>query len=87
MDKKIVLFKSPTCGPCKLFAPVCKSVAEQISAEYIEIDVSTDEGVKVAEANGITHSGTAWYEKDGKIKIKWERPAPANKLIADIESL
>lgn len=86
MDKKIVLFKSPTCGPCKLFAPVCKSVAEQISAEYVEIDVSTDEGFKFASENGISHSGTAWYEEDGKIKITWERPAPANKLIADIES-
>lgn len=80
------MFKSPTCGPCKLFAPVVKQVAEQIGAEYIEIDVSTDEGNKFASENGITRSGCAWYEENGEIKIRWEQPVPPTKLIADINS-
>jgi thiol-disulfide isomerase/thioredoxin len=85
--KKLVMFKAPTCGPCKLFGPVVKQVAEEIGAEYIEIDVSTDEGNAFAEKNGITHSGCAWYEVDNDIKIRWERPVPPAKLKEDIGSL
>ena len=81
------MFKSPTCGPCKLFAPMVKQAAEAIDAEYIEIDVSTDDGYKFAAENGITHSGCAWYEVNKEIKIKWERPVPATKLLADIKQL
>jgi thiol-disulfide isomerase/thioredoxin len=83
--KKIVLFKSPTCGPCKLFAPVLKGVAEKVGAEYVEIDVTSEEGFKYAEANGITHSGVAWYEENGDVKVKWERPAPEAKLLSDLQ--
>jgi thiol-disulfide isomerase/thioredoxin len=85
--KKLVIFKSPTCGPCKLFAPMVKQAAETIGAEYVEIDVSTDEGFKFAAENGITHSGCAWYEVKNEIKIKWDKPVPAVKLLADINSL
>ena len=60
---------------------------EAIDAEYIEIDVSTDDGYKFAAENGITHSGCAWYEVNEEIKIKWGRPVPATKLLADIKQL
>jgi thiol-disulfide isomerase/thioredoxin len=85
--KKLVIFKSPTCGPCKLFAPMVKQAAESIEAEYIEIDVSTEDGLKFASENGITHSGCAWYEVDNEIKIRWDKPVPATKLLADINNL
>ena len=85
--KKLVLFKSPTCGPCKLFGPMVKQAATELNIEYVEVDVSTDEGSKYARENGITHSGCAWYEEDGNIKIRWEHPVPAKKLIADIEKV
>ena len=85
--KKIVIFKSPTCGPCKLFAPQVKKAADELNLEYVEIDVTTDEGSKYARDNGITHSGCAWYSEDDQIKIRWEHPVPAAKLIADINKL
>ena len=85
--KKIILFKSPTCGPCKLFGPMVKQAAETIGAEYVEIDVSTDEGYEFASKNGIHRSGCAWYEVDGEVKLKWEQPVPADKLVSDINSL
>lgn len=85
--KKLVIFKSPTCGPCKLFAPMVKQAAEAIEAEYIEIDVSTEDGLKFASENGINHSGCAWYEVDNEIKIRWDKPVPATKLLADINNL
>ena len=85
--KKFVMFKSPTCGPCKLFAPMVKQAAESIEAEYIEIDVSTEDGLKFASENSITHSGCAWYEVDNEVKIRWDKPVPATKLLADINGL
>ena len=83
--KKLILFKSPTCGPCKLFAPVVKSAAEKLEAEYIEIDVSSDEGFELAKKYGIRNSGSAVYEIDEKVKFKWAQPVPLDKLLADIK--
>jgi thiol-disulfide isomerase/thioredoxin len=82
--KKIVLFKSPTCGPCKLFAPVCKQVAEQVQVEYEEIDVTTESGLAIAKQYNISHSGCALYIVDNEVKITWERPVPPAKMLADL---
>ena len=79
--KKIVLYKSPTCGPCKMFAPICKKCAEANCLEYEEIDVTTDEGLKKAEANNVTHSGVAMLVIDNVVKYTWDRPCPENKFM------
>ena len=83
--KKLILFKSPTCGPCKLFAPVVKSAAEKLEAEYIEIDVSSDDGFEIAKKYGIRNSGSAVYEIDDEVKFKWTQPVPLDKLLTDIK--
>ena len=82
--KKIILFKSPTCGPCKLFAPVCKQVAEQLNINFEEIDVTTTEGLAIAKQYNITHSGCALYIVDNEVKITWERPVPPAKMLSDL---
>ena len=83
--KKIVLFKSPTCGPCKLFAPVCKQVAEQINVEYEEIDVTTTDGLDFAKKYNITHSGCALYFENDTVKFTWDRPVPPAKMLSDLQ--
>lgn len=83
--KKLILFKSPTCGPCKLFAPVVKEAAEKLEAEYIEMDVSSDEGFAEAKKYGLRNSGSAVYEIDGDVKFKWTQPVPLDKLLSDVQ--
>ena len=85
--KKFVLFKSPTCGPCRMFQPNLQAAANTLNAELEIVDVTTDEGLKYAQENGVTKSGVAWYEVDGEVKIRWERPYPTQKLLEDIEKL
>lgn len=87
MNKKLILFKSPTCGPCKMFEPQLKKLAEQINAEYTFIDVTTELGLDYASKNGVTHSGEAWLMIDNDIKIRWNRPCAVEKLLADVKNI
>ena len=83
--KELLLFKSPTCGPCKLFAPVCKQVADQLGITLIEVDVSTPDGLAIAKEYQISHSGCALYKESNEVKYRWERPVPANVMLADLQ--
>jgi thiol-disulfide isomerase/thioredoxin len=83
--KKIVLFKSPTCGPCRLFAPVCKQVADELNMNYEEVDVTTETGLAFAKEHNISHSGCALYFEDNVVKFTWDRPVPAAKMKSDLQ--
>lgn len=85
--KKLILFKSPFCGPCKMFEPNLKEAAKQLNIEYEFIDVSTEQGLDYASEHGVKHSGTAWYVNDNNILITWEHPCSIEKLLSDINSV
>ncbi len=79
-------FKSPTCGPCKMFAPQVKKAVSETQIKEEDYDVSTSEGLTEAAKYNITHSGAAILTDDsGKQIFVWEHPVPANKLIDDIK--
>ncbi len=83
---KIVVFVSPTCGPCQLFKPQLRKAALDTCADYEEIDVSTPDGLTEASKYNIQSSGQAIYFKDGEEKIRWTTPKPANLLISEINT-
>jgi thiol-disulfide isomerase/thioredoxin len=84
---KILVFVSPTCGPCQLFKPQLRKAALETQSDYDEIDVSTEEGLEEAKKYNIQSSGQAIFFKDGEEKIRWISPKPANILVADINKL
>lgn len=84
---KIVVFISPTCGPCQLFKPQLRKAALDTCSDYEEIDVSTEEGLAEAAKYNIQSSGQAIFFKDNEEKIRWTSPKPANVLIADINKI
>lgn len=88
----ILLFKSPTCGPCKMFQPQLEIAVKNFTNEAAElelsfVDVSTDEGVNIAEDYEITSSGTAilFLNTEPKnILFQWDRPKKSDDIITDI---
>lgn len=84
---KIVVFVSPTCGPCQLFKPQLRKAALETTSDYEEIDVSTEEGLEKAKQYNIQSSGQAIFFKNGEEKIRWSSPKPANILIEDIKKI
>lgn len=85
--KKIVLFKSPTCGICKLFKRELDKVCAELNIPLEEVDVSSPRGLELAQKHNINHSGYAWYEIDGDIKIKWDKPCQSSKIVESINAI
>lgn len=84
MNNKLIFFKAPTCGPCKMFYPQVVKAAETLSLELITIDVTEDTDTPVKY--NINSSGTLILIDNSGSEIKrWERPMPASQLIQEIQ--
>lgn len=86
MPYKFMFFKSPTCGPCKLFYPQVENAAKTLNIELITIDVTED--TETPKKYNIQSSGTLLLLNENNEVIKmWERPCPANNIISEVQSL
>lgn len=63
--KKIIYFSAPWCAPCKTFAPIMERVANELGWVVEKIDISTEDGEKIATAEGIKAVPTLILEKGG----------------------
>lgn len=65
----VIDFWSPTCGPCKSFAPHFAAVAERLKEEEIRfVKVNTQEAPRVAAAFSIRSVPTVLFVHRGEIK-------------------
>lgn len=96
--KVMLLFKSKSCGPCKMFEPQLKEVCEKMNIEYIPVDVEESGTFKLwtdlttselIEKFSITSSGKAVYLSTAEVEdgptIIYERPKRAADIIKDVE--
>ncbi|CAG9463790.1 unnamed protein product [Pedinophyceae sp. YPF-701] len=60
----LVVYTSPTCGPCKSLKPILNRVADDYpeDIEYIEIDIEADP--EIAQAGGVNGTPTVQLFKD-----------------------
>lgn len=77
-------FKSPTCGPCKMFAPQIKKAIEDTHIKLEEYDVSTENGLAEAQKYDVRNSGAAILLNDTEVIYTWPHPVPSSKLIEEI---
>jgi len=95
-EYKIILFKAPTCGPCKMFQPQIEKAVELYNLENKEkqiifelCDVSTDDGLAFANKYGIESSGEAILVDVCDIEtplIIWHRPQASDDILNSISA-
>ena len=97
---KLLLFKSKTCGPCKMFEPQILKAAETTGVEYIPVDVAENETfhfwkdlttVDLLEKFSINSSGVLVFlldeTKEDSPTIMFNKPTKAENIIERINEL
>ena len=97
---KLLLFKSKTCGPCKMFEPQIIKASKETSVEYIPIDVEEDDTYHLwkylttkdlLEKFAIKSSGILVLLMNENIEngpmVEFERPCAAASIIKTINDM
>lgn len=61
---EILKFYSTTCGPCKMLAPVVKTVSEETGVSVTDINI--EDQFEMAEQYGVMKVPTLVFLKDGE---------------------
>jgi thioredoxin reductase (NADPH) len=83
----LVVYTSPTCGPCHVLKPQLKRVLEELGgrAQGVEIDIDTDQ--EIAVQAGVTGTPTVQLFLDKELKQQWRGVKQRSEFKAAIESL
>mgnify|MGYP006405054777 FL=1 len=75
--KRILYFSSPTCGPCRMFAPVMEQIGQTVPVEKINVDEQSD----LAATYGVRNVPTVLILKDGQVAQKFVGVQPPNLIL------
>jgi len=62
----LVEFWAPSCGPCKMVAPVMDELAKEYAGKIACFKINTDDSLKMASKYGIQSIPTVLIFKNGK---------------------
>lgn len=62
--KKILAFKSTTCGPCRMVSPILEQVSKEMNVKLTEVYIDSDEGVNEAMMYGVSSVPTVFIMND-----------------------
>lgn len=81
-DKTVVVdFWAEWCGPCKMIAPIVKSIASEYSDEVKVAKLNVDENQSTAARYGVQSIPTMIVFEDGKVKDKIIGYTPKGRLV------
>ncbi|EIE25491.1 putative thioredoxin-disulfide reductase [Coccomyxa subellipsoidea C-169] len=60
----VVLYTSPTCGPCRTLKPIFSKVADEFSGKLHLVEIDVEEDAQIAQAGGITGTPTVQLFKN-----------------------
>jgi len=60
--KRILYFSSPTCGPCRMFAPIMEQIGQSIPVQKVNVDEQPD----LAAAHSVRNVPTVIIVKNGE---------------------
>jgi thioredoxin reductase (NADPH) len=83
----LVVYTSPTCGPCHVLKPQIKRVLHELGgqAQGVEIDIETDQDI--AEQAGITGTPTIQLFMNKELKNTWRGVKQRSEFRQAIEAL
>lgn len=67
----VVLYTSPTCGPCRTLKPILNKVIDEYTGKihFIEIDIEADP--EIAQAGGVNGTPTVQFFKNKDRLVNW----------------
>lgn len=60
----VVLYTSPTCGPCRTFKPIVRGVVKEYAGRVHYVEVDIEEDPEIAEAGGVNGTPTLQIFRD-----------------------
>ena len=83
----LVVYTSPSCGPCHVLKPQLKRVLDELSgaAQGIEIDIEADQDI--AEQAGVNGTPTVQLFYDKELKKQWRGVKQRSEFKDSIQSL
>tara|TARA_Y100000589_G_scaffold87994_1_gene82234 strand:- start:2574 stop:3962 length:1389 start_codon:yes stop_codon:yes gene_type:complete len=68
----LVIFSSPSCGPCHVLKPQLKRVINELQGEVQGIEIDIDKDQDIAKQAGINGTPTVQLFKDKLLKRQWK---------------
>ena len=68
----LVIFSSPSCGPCHVLKPQLKRVITELNGEVQGIEIDIDKDQDIAKQAGINGTPTVQLFKDKLLKREWK---------------
>jgi len=76
----VVDFWADWCMPCKIFAPIMESLADELDGQAEFCKVNLDENNDLAQQYGITHIPTVLVFKEGELVDRSMGSLPKEKI-------
>ena len=68
----LVIFSSPTCGPCHVLKPQLKRVINELNGKVQGIEIDIDKDQEIAKQAGINGTPTIQLFKEKMLKKEWK---------------
>ena len=83
----LVIFSSPTCGPCHVLKPQLKRVISEMNGEVQGIEIDIDKDQDIAKQAGINGTPTIQLFKDKLLKKQWKGVKQRSEFKEAIENI
>ena len=68
----LVIFSSPSCGPCHVLKPQLKRVIKELDGEVLGVEIDIDKDQDIAKQAGINGTPTVQLFKEKLLKKQWQ---------------
>ena len=83
----LVIFSSPSCGPCHVLKPQLKRVISELNGEVQGIEIDIDKDQEIAKQAGINGTPTVQLFKEKILKRQWKGVKQRSEFKEAIKSL
>ena len=83
----LVIFSSPSCGPCHVLKPQLKRVISELNGQVQGIEIDIDKDQEIAKQAGINGTPTVQLFKDKLLKRQWKGVKQRSEFKEAIKSL
>lgn len=82
----LVVYTSPTCGPCHVLKPQLKRVLEELGGQALGIEIDIEAEQEIAQQAGVTGTPTLQLFKDKALVQQWRGVRQRSEIKAAIET-